>query len=69
MKETVSFSLDKYVVTHFKKEHRRYFGSKSAMAQAIFKPALNCISEAGFDEFIRRLKTPTSEEHPDIDGI
>lgn len=69
MKKTLSLYMDESLVNHFEKENRKYAGSKSQWMASILRPVLNCISEVGFDEFKRRLKTPTSEEHPDIDGI
>jgi hypothetical protein len=66
-KKTVSFSLPAWLVNLFINEHIKYPGSKSEWAEAIFKPALACISEHGFDEFVKRLRagirTENFEDH------
>lgn len=69
MKKTIALYLDESLINHFERERRKYAGSKGAWMASILRPVLNCISEAGIDEFKRRLKTPTSDKHPDIDGI
>jgi len=53
MKKTVSFNFDQSTIDSFENEGRKYPGSKSAWAEAILKPSLRCISEVGFDRFIK----------------